>query len=364
MPLEPISLSDIEARAKQAMAIDQWEFIQGGMGDATTTQRNRDALAAVSLRPRYLVDIRERDTSTTVLGNKISFPVMAGPAGRHSMAHPDAELATARATGAAGTLMVLATGSSYSMEEVSAAATGPRWFQLYHRGRPNTESLVHRAEEAGYSAICLTVDSVAGGRKDQDVRNRFFRESGATLGNFRNDYAQFADSGASPQEIAAWGPPGILPLAWSELEWLRSLTSLPLVVKGIRTAEDTRLCVDNGVEGIIVSNHGGRNFDATLSSIETLPEIVAAARDNAEIYMDSGIRRGVDVVRALALGARAVLVGRPIFWGLAIGGEEGFRSVLEVLRREFNQAMGHCGATTVDDINRSTVCLPGEAGWV
>ena len=364
MPLDPISLFDFEARARLALPNDIWDFIQGGSGDEKVTQRNRDALEAVVLRPRYLIDVRERELSTTVLGQRISFPVMLAPAGRHHIAHPDGELATARAAGAAGVLMVLAIGSGYSMEEVADAASGPLWFQLYHRGYEITDKLVHRAEEAGYSAICLTVDSVMGGRKERDIRNRYERDYGSALGNFRSEYAAFEGSGATPAEISGWAPPGTQPLTWSDLERLRSITALPLVLKGIKTAEDARLCVEHGVDGIVVSTHGGRNFDGTLSSIESLPEIVEAVGQRTEVYMDSGIRRGVDVLRALALGARAVLIGRPIFWGLAVGGEDGLKHLLELLRQEFSRAMGHCGVTTVDEINRSLAALPGESGWV
>ena len=363
MRLDPINLFDFEARAKQALPNHIWDFIEAGAFDEITTGRNRRALDAVALRPRYLVDVWDRDTSTTVLGHKISLPVMLAPAGGHASAHPDGELATARAAGKAGTIMFLSTSSNYSMEEVSAVAEEPLVFQLYHRGRDVSEMLVHRAEEAGYVAICLTVDVPVPGPKERDIRNRYVRPPGIELGNFYGQESVLEKMSGTDETID-WNPPYTPPLTWSELEWLRSLTSLPLIIKGIRTAEDARLCVENGVDGILASNHGGRQMDGTLSAIETLPEIVDAVRGRAEIYMDGGIRRGADVVRALALGARAVLIGRPLFWGLAVDGEQGVVQVLELLRKELERTMGYCGVTSVDGITRSLVSLPGEHGWV
>ena len=363
MRLDPINLFDFEARAKQALPPDIWGFIEAGAFDENTTRRNRAALDAISLRPRFLVESWKRDLSTTVLGQEISFPVMIAPAGNQGIAHPEGELATARAAGAAGTLMALSTSSSYGMEQVANAATGPLWFQLYHRGYDLTEMLVHRAEDAGFIAICLTVDSPVPGGKERDIRNRYSRPRDLDPGNFVGELAMLGLVSGT-DEASNYDPPHVAPLTWSELEWLRSLTALPLVIKGIRTAEDARLCVENGVNGILVSNHGGRQIDGTLSSIETLPEIVEAVQQRAEIYFDSGIRRGADVLRALALGARAVMIGRPLFWGLAVDGEDGVRMTLEILRQELHRAMGSCGVTDIASINRSLVALPGEAGWV
>ena len=363
MRLDPINLFDFEARAKQVLPRHIWDFIEAGAFDEITTARNRRALDAVALRPRYLVDVRGLETSTTVLGQKISLPVMLAPAGGHLSAHPDGELATARGAGRAGTIMFLSTSSNYSMEDVSAAAGGPLVFQLYHRGHDISEMLVHRAEEAGYTAICLTVDTPVPGPKERDIRNHYVRPPGTELGNFYGQQSVL-DRMSGTDETTDWNPPYTDPLTWSELEWLRSLTSLPLIIKGIRTGEDARLCVEHGVDGILASNHGGRQMDGTLSAIETLPEIVEAVRGRAEIYMDGGIRRGTDVFRALALGARAVLIGRPLFWGLAVDGEHGVHQVLELLRKELERAMGYCGVRSVDGVTRSLVSLPGEHGWV
>ena len=363
MRLDPMNLFDFEARAKEALPRQIWDFIEAGAFDEVTTRRNRAALDAIALRPRFLVDVQGRDVSTTVLGQAVSLPVMISPAGGHKVAHPDGELATARAAGAAGTIMVLSTSSNHSMEEVAQAAKGPLWFQLYHRGYDLTEMLVHRAEEAGYSAICLTVDTPVPGPKERDVRNRYVRPRGLELANFVGEEAMLGLVSGT-DEASNWDPHYVSPMTSSGLGWLRSLSSLPLVIKGIRTAEDARLCAENGVDGILVSNHGGRQLDGTMSSIETLPEIVEAVQGRVEVYLDSGIRRGADVLRALALGARAVLIGRPLFWGLAVDGEAGVRMVLELLRQELDRAMAYCGVTNLEGINRSLVALPGESGWV
>jgi isopentenyl diphosphate isomerase/L-lactate dehydrogenase-like FMN-dependent dehydrogenase len=299
-----------------------------------------------------------RDLSTTVLGTEISFPVMIAPAGGHMSAHPDGELATARGAGMSQTLMILSTSSNYSMEEVAAAASGPLWFQLYHRGYDLTEMLVHRAEEAGFRAICLTVDTPLPAPKERDLRNRYVRPY--DLGNFRGLQERMSEVSGT-DESPAWETSRAAPLTWQELEWLRGLTSLPLVLKGIRTAEDAHLAVENGVNGILVSNHGGRQMDMTMSSIEMLPEIVDTVKGQAEVYLDSGVRRGSDVLKALALGARAVAIGRPLFWGLAMNGDAGVHGVLEILRAELDRALGYCGQTSVRELEPNLVSIP--AGW-
>ena len=365
MTLEPINLFDFEARAEQILPHDVWDFVRSGAFDEVTIKRNRTAFNAVALRPRFMVDIDNRDLSTTILGHKVSFPVMIAPAGGYGMVLSDGDLAAARAAGGAGTIMALSIGSNSSLEAVSQVATGPLWFQLFHYGRESTELLVHRAEEAGYVAICLTVDiPVPPGLTERDIRNRLVRPEHVTFANFIGEQAKLVPTPENDPASGNWGLPPFLPLKWSDLKWLRSLTSLPLVIKGIRTGEDARLCVENGLDGIVVSNHAAKQIDGTLSSIETLPEIAEAVQGRAELYLDSGIRRGADVLRSLALGARAVLIGRPVFWGLAVDGEAGVRKVLELLRSELDRAMAYCGTTNIEGINRSMVALPGESGWV
>ena len=358
MSLDPINLYDYEARAKQVLSHNIWDFIDAGAMDQFTTRRNRSAFETLTLRPRFLRDITDRDISTTVLGEKISLPVMISPAGSHMSAHPEGELATARGAGMSDTMMILSTSSNYSMEEVSEAGSGPKWFQLYHRGYDFTEMLVHRAEEAGFKAICLTVDTPVPSPKEQDVRNQYVRTF--ELGNFRGMQDRMGEL-AGVDETPAWDRAWATPLTWKELEWLRGLTSLPLVLKGIRTAEDAHVAVESGVDGILVSTHGGRQLDMTMGAIEMVPEIVEATKGRAEVYVDSGVRRGSDVLKALALGARAVAIGRPLFWGLAVNGAEGVHGVLEILREEISRAMAFCGQTDVKDLEQALINIP--YGW-
>ena len=358
MRLDPINLYDYEARAKQVLPHNAWDFIDAGAMDEFTTRRNRTAFEALTLRPRFLRDVSNRDISTTVLGQKISMPVMIAPAGSHMMAHPEGELATARGAGMSDTLMLLSTSSNYSLEEVSEAATGPLWFQLYHRGYDLTEMLVHRAEEAGFKAICLTVDTPAASPKERDTRNRFARSF--ELGNFRAEQRPQSEISGT-DETPGWDVSRAAPLTWKELEWLRSLTSLPLVLKGIRTAEDAHVAVESGVNGILVSTHGGRQMDMTMGAIEMLPEVVDAAKGQAEVYVDSGVRRGSDVIKALALGARAVAIGRPLFWGLAVDGADGVHGVLELLREEVDRCLAYCGQTDINELEPNLINIP--YGW-
>ena len=358
MANDPINLYDYEARAKLVLPHNNWEFIEAGSMDEFTTRRNRSAFEDLKLRPRFLRDVQERKISTTVLGQEISMPVMVAPAGSHMLAHPDGEVATAQGAGRSDTLMMLSTSSNYSMEEVSDAASGPLWFQLYHRGYSFTEMLVHRAEEAGFKAIVLTIDTPVASPKERDLRNRYKREH--DLGNFRGmDADRSVISGTD--ETEGWDVSYAPPITWRELEWLRGLTSLPLVLKGIRTSEDAYEAVEHGVDGLLVSTHGGRQLDMTMGAIEMVPEVVEAARGRAEVYVDSGVRRGSDVIKALALGAKAVAIGRPLFWGLAIDGANGVHGVLELLREEVDRAMAFTGQSDVNALEPGVVQIP--AGW-
>ena len=359
MSNDPINLYDYEDRAKLTLPHNVWDFIDAGAMDMFTTRRNRSAFEALTLRPRFLRDITERDISTTVLGQKISMPVMVAPAGSHMVAHADGEVATARGAGMSDTLMMLSTGSNYSMEEVSEAASSPLWFQLYHRGYDLSEMLVHRAEEAGFKAIVLTVDTPSPSPKERDLRNNNARLF--DLGNFRGTDRERGETSGT-DETPGWQVSRTPPLTWKELEWLRGLTSLPLVLKGVRTAEDAHFAVENGVDGILVSTHGGRQLDMTMGAIEMLPEIAEAAKGRAEIYVDSGVRRGSDVIKALALGARAVAIGRPLFWGLAVDGANGVHGVLELLREEVDRALAYCGQTSVQDLEPNLINIPDDWG--
>jgi 4-hydroxymandelate oxidase len=356
--MNAVSLFDLEAMAQQAMPHDLWDFVDAGAGDEVTLRKNRSAFEDITINPKFLVDVNDRDLSTTVLGEKISFPVMIAPAGGQRQVHPQGELATAQAAGAAGTLYALPTGSGYGIREVADVATGPLWFQLYHFNDDVTEYLVTQAKTAGYKAVCLTIDTPTSSPKERDVRNKMVMRREDHWGSLRDrpDLMELREVGIP--DMADWSPPGYTGLTWERLDWLRSLTGLPLVVKGLRTVEDAVLCAEHGVDGIVVSNHGGRQLDYTRGAIETLPSIAEAVGDSMEVYFDSGVRRGMDVVKALALGARAVLIGRPLFWGLAVDGEAGVGKVLEILRSEFDRAMAYCGRTSVSELDRSLVNLP------
>jgi len=361
--MNPVSLFDLEAMAKQVMPHDKWTFVHAGAADEITVRRNREAFDEITVNPRFLVDVSDRDSSIEVLGEKIDFPVMVAPAGSQRDVHPDGERATAAAAGALGTLYALPTGSGYSIEEVAEVATGPLWFQLYHFDDEVTELLVTRAKAAGYKAICLTIDTPSPSPKERDVRNAHMPTPGMYMGSLlrpvdRTDLIERRSVGVP--DMMNWAPPDFTGLTWDRLDWLRDLTGLPLVIKGIRTREDAIMCAEYGVDGIVVSNHGGRQLDCTRASIETLPEIADAVGDRLEVYLDSGVRRGMDALKAIALGARGVFVGRPLFWGLANGGQDGVESMLDIMRTEFDRAMAYCGARTVSDIHRGLVSLNSD----
>ena len=359
MANDPINLYDYEARAKQALPHDKWDFIDAGAMDEFTTRRNRSAFDQLTLRPRFMRSVEERQIATTMLGQDLSMPVFVCPAGSHGIAHPDAEVATAKAAGRSNTLMMLSTSSNCSMEEVAEAATGPLWFQLYHRGKALTEMLVHRAEEAGFKAIVLTIDTPVPSPKERDLRNKFERT--LELGNFR-DLGLSRSEISGTDETPGWDVSRADPITWKDLKWLRGLTSLPLVLKGVRISEDAKIAAESGVEGILVSTHGGRQLDQTMGSIEMVPEIVQAVKGNCEVYLDSGVRRGSDVIKALALGVKAVGIGRPLYWGLATEGSDGVHNVLELLREEVDRCLAFCGQSDVTNLDPALINIPNNWG--
>jgi isopentenyl diphosphate isomerase/L-lactate dehydrogenase-like FMN-dependent dehydrogenase len=335
--VEPINVFDYETLAQTYMEPSAWNYYQSGSDDEVTLRANRASFERIQLRPRMLVDVGTCDASTTVLGTSVRMPIMIAPTAFHCLAHPEGECATVQAAGSVGALMVVSTSSTRSLEEIAHAAGGPLWFQLYVSGRKGTEELVRRATAAGYRALVVTVDSPRWGHKERAIRSGFRLPL----------KANFTDVAAAAEEVVS--------LTWSSLAWLRSLSSLPIVLKGILTAEDATLAVEQGVEGIIVSNHGGRQLDSVPAGIEALAEVVEAVDGRCEIYLDGGIRRGTDILKALALGARAVLVGRPVLWGLAANGAEGVNHVLELLRAELELAMVLAGRPTVESIDRTLV---------
>ena len=357
--MEILNLHELEALARARLPQLAWDYYASGADDEQCLRRNVAAFERIALHYRVLVDVAQRDLATTVLGQRIAMPIAIAPTAFHKLAHKDGELASVRAAGEAGTLFVLSTLSNTAVEQVTAAATGPVWFQLYiYRDRSATEALVRRVEAAGCRALVLTVDAPLLGRRERDVRNRFALPAGLAIENMHAaGYARLpAASGDSG--LAAYFAELLDPaLTWPAIDWLRSITSLPILVKGIVRPDDAVRAIEHGAAGIVVSNHGGRQLDASPSTIEVLPRIADALAGRGEILLDGGVRRGSDVVKALALGARAVLVGRPVLWGLAAGGQPGVAAALATLRRELDLAFALCGCPDVASVTRD-LCGP------
>ena len=340
--MEPINVFEYEMLAKERMNPVYWDFYAGGSDDEVTLRANQADFARIRLRPRMLVDVTRCDTSTSVLGWPIRKPILVAPTSLHCLAHPEGECATAQGAGEAGTLMIASTDATRPLEEIAQAARGPLWFQLYiYHSLEVARAMVQRAETAGYQAIVLTVDLPVVGNRERSKRHKTPMPPPPLI------EANFAGVEEDGQEQ--------VPVTWETVDWLRSITSLPILIKGILTAEDALLALEHGVSGIIVSNHGGRQLDGVVTSIEALPEIVEAVAGRCEIYMDGGIRRGTDILKALALGAGAVLVGRPILWGLAVDGASGVQQILEILHTELERAMKLAGCPTLASINRALV---------
>ncbi|MEZ4470738.1 MAG: alpha-hydroxy acid oxidase [bacterium] len=355
--MEPINLFDFERLAQKRLPDMTLGYYQSGARDELTLRSNREAYERVALHYRVLVDVSRRDTRTTVLGTPIALPVLVAPTAFHRLAHPDGELATARAAGRAGTIMILSTLSTTDMEAVVAAATGPVWFQLYvYKDREATRSLVQRAEAAGCEALVLTVDAPILGTRERVVRNRFHLPPGLSVRNLSGAGLDEVREAKLDSGLAAYVAERLDPsLTWADLDWLASITRLPLVVKGIVRPDDAVRAVAHGARGVVVSNHGGRQLDTAPATLDVLPAITEAVAGEAELFLDGGIRRGTDVIKALALGARAVLVGRPILWGLAVDGADGAAEIIDLLRREIDEAMALCGCPTVAAITPDLV---------
>jgi isopentenyl diphosphate isomerase/L-lactate dehydrogenase-like FMN-dependent dehydrogenase len=342
---EPVNVWDYEALAVERLEAGAHGYYAGGAGDELTLRDNVDAYRRWQLRPRLLVDVAACSTATTVLGHKIAMPLLVAPVAFQRVAHPDGELGMARAAKAAGTIMCLSTIATTTPAEV--AATGvPRWFQLYvFKDEGVTRDLIAQARDGGFTALLLTVDAPVRGNRERDLRTGF-----AIPPDIR--VASMGRGGVTPKEVFDMVTPS---LTWRDLERISSEAGLPLLVKGILTSEDAILSVEHGAAGVVVSNHGGRQLDGVSATIDALPEVVEAVAGRIEVLVDGGIRRGTDVVKALALGARAVLAGRAPLWGLTVDGEPGARRVLELLRTEILTALQLVGATSPGDVTRTHV---------
>lgn len=355
-----INLFDYEAEALRRLPPMVRDYYAGGAHDELTLRASHRDFEALRLWYRCLRDVSVRDLSTSMLRNPISLPVFVSPTAFHRLADPEGgEVSVARAAGRTRTLMILSSLSNTAIEEVVGAASGPIWFQLYvYRDREVTRALVDRAETAGCRAIVVTVDAQIWGRREADVRNRFQLPPGLSVKNLTPAGKEAFPEGDADSGLAAYVKRMFDPaLSWRDVEWLTSITRLPIVLKGIVHPADARLAVEHGAAAILVSNHGGRQLDTCPTSIGALPRVVEAVADRAEVYLDGGVRRGTDVVKALAHGARAVGIGRPVLWGLSVAGETGVREVLEILRAEVDLAMALCGCASVAEIPECSLLL-------
>lgn len=346
-----VNLADFEAAAAQRLEDGLLGYYAGGAGDERTLRENAAAFGRRHLRPRVLVDVSDVSAATTVLGSAVSMPVLVAPTALHRMAHPDGEPGMARAAAAAGTVYCLSTLATSRPSEVAAAAPpAPRWFQVYcFRDEAVTDALVDEAIDSGFDALVLTVDAPRAGRRERDFRTGFAVPETVDMPAVRA--ATGAPTCPTPAEFFSLLD---TTLDWSVVGRLAA-RGLPVVIKGIQTGEDAALACEHGASAIVVSNHGGRQLDGVQASIDVLPEAVDAVDGRLEIYMDGGVRRGTDVLVALALGARAVLVGRPMLWGLTVGGEAGALRVLELLREEITLAMTLLGVRSPGEITRGHV---------
>jgi isopentenyl diphosphate isomerase/L-lactate dehydrogenase-like FMN-dependent dehydrogenase len=349
---EPCNVNEYELLAEQVLDPGAYGYFAGGSGDEQTLRENVSAWSRLRLRPRVLAGVDEIDTSTTVLGTPVSMPLLVAPVAFQRMAHPDGEPGTARAVRDAGTIMVLSTLATATPADVAEAAPGgTRWFQLYcYRDRGVTRAMIDQAADAGFEAIALTVDAPRLGRRERDLRTGFVIPAEITVPSFAA--AAGGPVAGTPADMFALMDPAV---GWRDLEALASDSSLPVLVKGIATAEDALLACEHGAAGIVVSNHGGRQLDGAPATVETLPEVVEAVAGRLEVLIDGGVRRGADVIKALALGARAVLIGRPIIWGLAVDGERGAARVLELLREEIELALALVGCGSPEQVSGSHV---------
>lgn len=353
MAAEPVNVNEFQELAKQALPKMYYDYFSGGAEDQFTLKENMEAFKRIIIRPRVLVDVSKLDISTTILGYKTSSPIMIAPTAMQGLAHPEGEVATARAAAACNTIMVLSFSSSYSLEEVASSCNAVRFFQLYvYKRRDVSALMVQRAERNGFNAIIVTVDTPKLGRREADIKNRMISPPLSNLkGLISNDVV--SDKGS---KLEAFASATLDPsLSWKDIAWLKSITNLPVLIKGILTREDALKAMEVGVAGIIVSNHGARQLDYSPATIAVLEEVVHAVEGRIPVILDGGIRRGTDVFKALALGAQAVMIGRPVVYSLAAKGQDGVERVVKMLNDELELTMTLSGCSMVKDITRCHV---------
>ncbi|XP_065617592.1 peroxisomal (S)-2-hydroxyacid oxidase GLO4 isoform X1 [Quercus suber] len=361
---EPVNVNEFQELAREVLPKMYYDFYAGGAEDQYTLKENVEAFHRIMIRPRILVDVSRIDMSTTVLGNKISAPILIAPTALHKLAHPEGEVATARAAAACKTIMVLSFTSSCTVEEVASGCNAVRFFQLYvYKKRDIAAVLVQRAERNGYKALVLTVDTPRLGRREADIKNKMVAPRLKNLEGLLSIEAD-SDNGSNLEAYAKETMDASL--CWKDIEWLKSITNMPILIKGVLTGEDVSLTLDVilfaaikaaevGVAGIMVSNHGARQLDYTDATINVLEEVVQAVGGRVPVFFDGGVRRGTDIFKALAHGAQAVLIGRPVIFGLAAKGEYGVRQIIQMLKDELELTMALSGCPSVKDITRRHV---------
>lgn len=369
-PSIPVSVSELEALAAKAMDERAANYVFAGAGSEDTMDANRAALDRRRIVPRMLRDVASRDLSTTVLGTAMPAPLLLAPIGVQKVVHPDGELATAQAAASLGLPMIASTNSHFTLEEIAAAGgEAPRWFQLYWpNDRAIAASFVGRAEAAGYGAIVLTVDTFVPGWKPRDLQQAWLPFlNGMGVANYFQDPVFRAGLEKTPEEDVGAATGHFLgvqanpALSWDDLAWLREQTELPIAIKGIQHADDAREAAARGIDGIVVSNHGGRQVDGAIGSLDALPAVAEAAGNDLAILFDSGIRSGADAIKALALGADAVCLGRPYIWGLALEGQQGVETVLKMVLAELDLTLALCGYTCPDQLNPDALAYAGAS---
>ncbi|MEY4939433.1 MAG: hypothetical protein RIQ93_1168, partial [Verrucomicrobiota bacterium] len=349
-----VDVPDFEREARARLAPMAWEYMSGGAADELTLRWNHESYERIRLRPRALIDVSHVDTRLTLLGRELPFPILLAPTAYQRLFHAEGELATLKGAEAAGALLVVSTSATTSLEDIAAAATRPLWFQLYVQpDRDFTRELVRRAEAARYEALVVTIDTPVLGPRYRELRTPFAMPPGMERANLKGLVA--ATGGQRPTESTMYSAMLDPKLTWKDIAWLRSLTKMPVLLKGIMNPDDAARACDAGVSGLIVSNHGGRNLDTSPATIDVLPEVVARVGGRVPVLVDGGIRRGTDILKALALGASAVLIGRPYIYGLAAQGPEGVARVVKILRRELEMAMALTGRTSLAAIDAGVI---------
>ena len=351
-PRQLVAVADFEVVARERLSAMAYAYVSGGSGDEITLRWNREAFERLALRPRSLIDVSTLDTRVTLLGRTLPHPILLAPTGYHRLFHPEGERATARGAGDAEALLVVSSSATTPVEEIAAAARGPLWFQLYvQEDRGFTRALVQRAEAAGCQALCLTVDAPAAGPRGRERHTPFVLPPGieAAMNPLSNSARRAGQDGDPLRRYRRF------PVTWKDVDWLRSFARTPVLLKGILHPEDAALAVKAGAAGVIVSNHGGRYLDSAPATLDALPAIADRVAGRIPVLMDGGIRRGTDVLKAVARGAQAVLIGRPYVYGLAAGGAAGCKRVVDILRTELETAMALTGRPNLGSIDRTVI---------